>query len=78
MASGKLRSTHNTYTKHINSSTDLFLQIFTEHLFGGGGRCFPGGSADKESACNVGEVGLIPGLGRSPGEGVFLPGESQG
>ena len=30
---------------------------------------FPGGSAGKESACNVGELGLIPGLGRSPGEG---------
>ena len=27
------------------------------------------GSAGKESACNVGDVGLIPGLGRSPGEG---------
>ena len=24
---------------------------------------------DKESACNVGDLGLIPGLGRSPGEG---------
>ena len=30
---------------------------------------FPCGSADKESACNVGYLGLIPGLGRSPGEG---------
>ena len=27
------------------------------------------GSAGKESACNVGDLGLIPGLGRSPGEG---------
>ena len=27
-----------------------------------------GDSAGKESACNVGELGLIPGLGRSPGE----------
>ena len=27
------------------------------------------GSAGKESACNVGYLGLIPGLGRSPGEG---------
>ena len=26
-------------------------------------------SAGKESACNVGDLGLIPGLGRSPGEG---------
>ena len=30
---------------------------------------FPGGSAGKESTCNVGDLGLIPGLGRSPGEG---------
>ena len=28
---------------------------------------FPGGSTGKESACNVGDLGLIPGLGRSPG-----------
>ena len=26
-------------------------------------------SVDKESACNAGDPGLIPGLGRSPGEG---------
>ena len=30
---------------------------------------FPCGSAGKESACNMGDLGLIPGLGRSPGEG---------
>ena len=30
---------------------------------------FPCGSAGKESACNTGDLGLIPGLGRSPGEG---------
>ena len=30
---------------------------------------FPGGSDDKESACHVGDLGSIPGLGRSPGEG---------
>ena len=30
---------------------------------------FPGGSDGKASACNVGDQGLIPGLGRSPGEG---------
>ena len=30
---------------------------------------FPGGSAGKESASNVGDLGSIPGLGRSPGEG---------
>ena len=30
---------------------------------------FPGGSDSKESACNAGDLGLIPRLGRSPGEG---------
>ena len=30
---------------------------------------FPGGSVGKESACNVGDPGTIPGSGRSPGEG---------
>ena len=30
---------------------------------------FPGSSAGKESACNVRDLGSIPGLGRSPGEG---------
>ena len=34
---------------------------------------FPGGSAGKESACNVGDLGLIPRLGRSPGEGNGYP-----
>ena len=29
---------------------------------------FPGGSDSNESACNVGDLGSIPGLGRSPGE----------
>ena len=28
-----------------------------------------GGSDGKESACNTGDLGLIPGLGRCPGEG---------
>ena len=34
---------------------------------------FPGGSAGKESACNVGDLGLISGLGRYPGEGKGYP-----
>ena len=34
---------------------------------------FPDGSAGKESACNAGDLGLIPGLGRSPGEGKGYP-----
>ena len=34
---------------------------------------FPDSSVDKESACNAGDPGLIPGLGRSPGEGIGYP-----
>ena len=34
---------------------------------------FPGGSAGKESAGNVGDLGSIPGLGKSPGEGKGYP-----
>ena len=45
---------------------------------------FPHSSVGKESACSVGDPGLIPGSGRSPGERerlplpVFWPGEFQG
>ena len=45
---------------------------------------FPGGLEGKESACNAGDLGSIPGLGRSPGEverlptPVFSPGELYG
>ena len=35
--------------------------------------CFPCGSASKESACKAGDLGLIPGLGRFPGEGKGYP-----
>jgi len=34
---------------------------------------FPCGSAGEESACNAGDLGLIPGLGISPGEGKSYP-----
>ena len=35
--------------------------------------CFPGGLGDKETACNAGDPGSIPGSGRSPGEGNGYP-----
>ena len=34
---------------------------------------FPGGSDGKESMCNAGDLGSIPGLGRFPGEGNGYP-----
>ena len=48
------------------------------------GMGFSSGSDGKESACSAGDLGSIPGLGRSPGEGerlptpVFWPGEFHG
>ena len=39
---------------------------------------FPCGSAVKESACNAGDLGSIPGLGRSPGEGTGYPLQNSG
>ena len=34
---------------------------------------FPGGSAGKESTCGAGDLSLVPGLGRCPGEGKGYP-----
>ena len=44
--------------------------MYDVHTVGWG---FPGGSDDTESACNAGDLGFIPGLGRSPGEGNGNP-----
>ena len=43
--------------------------MFFSGLLGG----FPGGSDGKASGCNSGDPDLIPGLGRSPGEGHGSP-----
>ena len=50
------------------SGTLLFTFPSLDHQLG----C-PCGSADKESACNARDLGSIPGLGRSPGEGKGYP-----
>ena len=43
------------------------------YLFTSSSRGLPVGSDGKASACNVGDLGSIPGLGRSPGEGNGSP-----
>ena len=48
-------------------------EIISKLLLYKGLRGFPGSSADQESACNAGDPGLIPGSGRSPGEGIGYP-----
>ena len=61
-----------TFISSITSLSDGFpswTMSFTSTFSNG----FPGSSADKESACNAGDLGLIPGLGRSPGEGIGYP-----
>ena len=50
------------------SKSTLNIWKFTVHVLG-----FPCGSAGKESTHNVGDLGSIPGLGRSPGEGKGYP-----
>ena len=51
---------------HFKSIWELFMT--TLKYLG-----FPGSSAGKESACNAGDLGLIPALGRSPGDGNGYP-----
>ena len=46
----------------------LLVSLTVEQKMG-----FPGSSAGEESACNEGDLGLIPGLGRSPAEGKGYP-----
>ena len=46
----------------------LLLLLFTQQILG-----LPGGSDSKESVCSAEDPGLIPGLGRSPGEGNSNP-----
>ena len=45
-----------------------YKEPYKDHTMG-----FPGGSASKGPICNVGDLGLIPGLGRTPGEGKRYP-----
>ena len=45
-----------------------FLRLYLALLWG-----FPDSKVDKESACNAGDPGSIPGLGRFPGEGKGYP-----
>ena len=46
----------------------LLISAKHQHESAIGIQGFPGNSDSKESACNAGDVGCIPGLGRSPGE----------
>ena len=54
-------------SKQNNCFQGLFVSLYVS-LLG-----FPGSLAHKESTCNAGNPGSIPGSGRSPGEGIGHP-----
>ena len=60
-----------TVADRQGQDTNCNVRLLCDHIPTSQG--FPCGSAVKESACNVGDLGLIPGLGRSPGEGKGYP-----
>ena len=59
---GSQRVGHDRATELIQNDIEYF-----------GNQGFPCGSGGKESACNAGDLGSVPGLGRSPGEGNGYP-----
>ena len=66
LTQSKLVQTRNGESEARNLVTLLGKIVFFVPL---GSLGFPGGSDGKESACNAGDLGSIPRLGRSPGEG---------
>ena len=54
---------------NVSIEFDCISQILVPTMCEG----FPGSSADKESSCNAGDLGLIPRSGSSPGEGLGYP-----
>ena len=68
------RQKHHEISPYYNVSKALKVTAIISPFF----KCmqsfdFPGGSGDEESACNVGELGSIPGLERCAGEGNRYP-----
>ena len=60
-------------TLFTTSIISYFILFASESLEYNSSPGFPGGSGSKASACNSGDLGSIPGLGRSPGEGNGNP-----
>ena len=60
---------------HIVRGPDNIIYKYSVCVGGGGFFC---GSAGKESTCNAGDLGSVPGLGRSPGEGKGYPLQDSG
>ena len=71
----KPRDNHHYISMHkllgfLNSHVKLFKKLFYWSIVLLG---FPGSSTGKEYICNSGDLGLIPGSERSPGEGIGYP-----
>ena len=64
LTSGKVKQSINICIhNYIYISVYIYIYIY----------CFLDSSVDKEFSCNTGDLCLIPGLGRSPGEGKGYP-----
>ena len=66
------------YLAFINHGSEMIMQVKIQNLFfltrpRSLTQDFPGGSDNKASACNAGDLGSIPGLGRSSGGGNGNP-----
>ena len=59
-------------TSHVGLDLRTYVYLLSLSHFAG----FPGGLDGKESVCNAGGQGLIPGLRRSPGEGIAAAAKS--
>ena len=64
-----MQETHETWVRSLDWEDPLEEEMATHFNILG----FPGGSEVKASAWNAGDSGLIPGLGRFPGEGNGNP-----
>ena len=65
---------HDQWDHVINKFGDTLMKVNISFVWGYQQQLgFPGGSDSEESACNVGDLGSIPGLGRSPGGGHGNP-----
>ena len=63
-----IKRVNNQYIYIHSVCIQLFCFFIFSRVFNNLG--FPGGSDGKESACNVGDLGSIPGMGRFPGGGT--------
>ena len=69
----KMSSSHITISRDGAFFLSVYLILIGAQKIRNIYMCFPYGSASTESSCNAGDLGLISGLGRSPGEGKGYP-----